>query len=73
MRHNTPVTTLAATLALALALLLGVLLPIGQLGSSRPLLSLVPVTAPRGAVPENTPPGVNIGAPVLATDLDEDR
>ena len=70
MRHNTPVTTMAAALALALALLMGVLLPSD---------SLVHAADPEfdtggGArsVPENTPPGVNIGDPISATDDDED-
>ena len=69
MRHNTSVTTLAAAIALALALLLGVLLPSD---------SVVHAAGPEfvsGAgtrsVSENTPPGVNIGAPISATDSDE--
>ena len=70
MRHNTPVTTLAAALALALALLLGVLLP-----SDNVVHAADPVfgngTSQR-SVPENTPPGVNIGDPISATDMDED-
>ena len=69
MRHNTPVTTMAAALALALALLVGVLLPSD---------SVVHAAEPEFAdtdgrsVPENTPPGVNIGVPISATDADED-
>ncbi len=69
MRHNTPVTTMAAALALALALLVGVLLP-----SDSVVHAADPVfdsgTNAR-SVAENTPPGVNIGAPISATDTDE--
>ena len=68
MRQYIPVITLAA----ALALLLGVLLP-----SDNPVFAADPVfdTTPNPgsrSVPENTPPGVNIGAPISATDDDED-
>ncbi len=70
MRHHTPVTTMAAALALALALLVGVLLP-----SDSAVHAAAP-TFVSGAgdrsVPENTPPGVNIGDPVSATDTDDD-
>ena len=69
MRHNTPVTTMAAALALALALLVVVLLP-----ADSPVHAATP-TFVTGAgtreVPENTPAGVNIGDPVSATDSDE--
>ena len=55
--------------ALTLAMLSGVLLP------SDNVVYAVPPTFDTGAgpweVPENTPPGVNIGAPVSATDDDE--
>ena len=67
MRYNTPVITVAA--ALALALLLGVLLP-----SDNAVHAADPRfdnnTSSR-KVPENTPPGVNIGDPISATDGDE--
>ena len=67
MRHNTPVTTLAA--ALALALLLGVLLPMDNVvHAADPEFGSDTLTR---EVPENTPPGVNIGAPISATDADE--
>ncbi|MDE2718634.1 MAG: fibronectin type III domain-containing protein [Chloroflexota bacterium] len=69
MRHNTPVTTMAAALALALALLMVVLLP------SDSVVHAVDPTFVSGTgpwtIPENTPPGVNIGNPVSATDPDE--
>ena len=70
MRHNTPVTTMAAALALALALLVVVLLP-----ADNPVHAADPTFETGNdtpSVPENTPPGVNIGAPVSATDADED-
>ena len=69
MRHNTPVTTLAAALALALALLMGVLLPFDN------AVFAVPPEfddSDNRSVDENTPPGTNIGAPISATDDDED-
>ena len=69
MRHNTPVTTLAAALALALALLLGVLLPMDNVVHAADP-DFDNNTASR-SVPENTPPGVNIGDPISATDADE--
>ena len=66
MRNTTPAITLAA--ALALALLMGVLLPLDN------LVYAVPPTfddTDGRSVDENTPPGVNIGVPVSATDPDE--
>ncbi|MXY44947.1 MAG: hypothetical protein F4Y50_12995, partial [Dehalococcoidia bacterium] len=71
MRHNTPVTTMAAALALALALLVVVLLP-----ADSPLHAATPTFVSgtdTPSVPENTPPGVNIGNPISATDEDEDN
>ena len=66
MRQYIPVITLAA----ALALLLGVLLP-----SDNVVHAFDPVfdsgIGP-WSIPENTPPGVNIGVPISATDADED-
>ncbi len=70
MRHYTPVTTMAAALALALALLVGVLLP-----SDNAVHAVSPefdADTTTRSVSENTPPGVNIGAPISATDDDED-
>ena len=66
MRQYIPVITLAA----ALALLLGVLLP-----SDNAVFAADPeFDTGNGTrtVPENTPPGVNIGDPISATDADED-
>ena len=42
MRHNTPVTTMAAALALALALLVGVLLPSDSVVHAEPIRSSTP-------------------------------
>ena len=69
MRNSTPATTLAA--ALALALFVGVLLP-----SDIPVSAADPTFDDSSdpiarSVEENTPPGVNIGAPISATDPDE--
>ena len=67
MRQYIPVITLAA----ALALLLGVLLPSDNaVFAADPEFDTDPAPGSR-SVPENTPPGVNIGAPVSATDGDE--
>ena len=65
MRQYIPVITLAA----ALALLLGVLLP-----SDNVAHAVDPVFGSNNSsrtVPENTPPGTNIGDPISATDADE--
>ena len=65
MRQYIPVITLAA----ALALLVGVLLPSDNL-----VFAADPEFASSSdtrSVPENTPPGTNIGEPVAATDDDE--
>ncbi len=71
MRHTMPtLANLAAALALALALLVGVLLP-----SDNAVHAAPPAFAAAEAtreIPENTPPGVNIGDPISATDPDED-
>jgi len=72
MRHNSSITTMAAALALALALLVGVLLPSDSVvHAADPVFENTsdPITR---EVPENTPPGVNIGDPVSATDDDDD-
>ncbi len=72
MRHSMPtLANLAAALALALALLVGVLLPSDNaVHAADPEFvdAADPITR---EVPENTPPGVNIGAPISATDDDE--
>ena len=77
MRHNTPVTTLAFVGALALTLLLGVLLPSDNVVfAANPVfdtLSNSPGCSTDRCVPENTPPGTNIGDPISATDTDEGR
>ena len=65
MRQYIPVITLAA----ALALLLGVLLPSDNVvHAANPAFD----DDIGRSVPENTPPGTNIGGPISATDADED-
>ena len=69
MRHNKPVFPLAAAFALTLALVSGILFL-----ADSPAYAADPVFDTgfgTRSVPENTPPGVNIGAPISATDLDE--
>ena len=69
MRHNKPVFPLAAALALVLALVSGILFL-----ADSPVYAAPPTwdgdTTSR-SVDENTPPGVNIGTPISATDDDE--
>ena len=69
MRHNMPTTTMAAALALALALLVVVLLPADNLVHAATPTFVPGTDAP--TIPENTPPGVNIGDPISATDDDD--
>ena len=77
MKLNNTVVTLALLGVLALAALAGGLLPAGNVvyAQQAPATNRPPAfdgtTATRG-VEENTPPGVNIGDPVTATDPDED-
>ena len=70
MRHNKPVFPLAAALALTLALVSGILFL-----ADSPVYAADPVFVDGNSatreVPENAPPGVNIGAPISATDDDE--
>ena len=69
MRHNKPVFPLAAALALVLALVSGILFL-----ADSPVYAAEPIFDTGGgtrSVPENTPPGVNIGDPISATDDDE--
>ena len=71
MKQNNTVLTLALVVVLALAALAGGLLPAGN-----PVHAADPVFASGAGtreVPENTPPGVNIGDPISATDDDDDR
>ena len=70
MKLNNTVVTLALLGVLALAALAGGLIPMGS-----PVYAANPVFGNdtfRREVPENTPPGVNIGDPISATDTDED-
>ena len=69
MRHNKPVFPLAAALALAIALVSGILF-----FADSPVYAADPdfvSGADTRSVDENTPPGVNIGDPISATDADE--
>ena len=68
MRQYIPVITLAA----ALALLLGVLLPSDNVVYAADPVFDTTIDPRSRSVPENTPPGVNIGDPISATDMDED-
>ena len=71
MRQYIPVITLAMLVALAAAALSGGLLPAGNaVHAADPEFDITPDPGSR-SVPENTPPGVNIGAPISATDADE--
>ena len=69
MKHKAPVFTLALLGALALAALSGGLFPAGN-----PVYAVEPVfdDFSSRSVLENTPPGVNIGDPISATDMDEE-
>ena len=67
MRQYIPVITLAA----ALALLLGVLLPSDNVVHAADPVFDTTVDPGSRRVLENTPPGVNIGTPVFANDMDE--
>ena len=69
MRQYIPVITLAMLVALAAAALSGGLLPAGNA-----VYAVDPVFDSGDnsrSVPENTPPGTNIGDPISATDADE--
>ncbi len=69
MRHHKPALPLAAAIALTIALVSGFLF-----FSDSPVYAVAPAfdadTTAR-SVDENTPPGVNIGAPISASDADE--
>ncbi len=69
MRNYLRVTTLAFVGALALTMLLGVLLPSDNVVHAADPEFVADVGT--RSVPENTPPGVNIGDPISATDDDE--
>ena len=69
MKQNNTLATLALLSALAIAALLGVLIP-----SDSAVHAADPAFvsgAGSREIPENTPAGVNIGAPISATDADE--
>ena len=72
MRHNIHLITLAALVALALAAVSGALLPADNVVfAEAPAFDTTHDPSTR-SVDENTPPGVNIGRPISATDPDED-
>ena len=74
MKQRNTVVTLALLGVLALAAVAGGLLPAGNtVHAADPVFDLVSDTACGGnrCVEENTPSGVNIGAPISATDADE--
>ncbi len=70
MKLNNTVLTLALVGVLALAALAGGLLPMGNVVHAV-APSFVDGSSSTKTVPENTPPGVNIGTPASATDPDE--
>ena len=70
MKQNNTVLTLALVGVLALAALAGGLIPAGNpVHAADPMFDTN--TSDR-SIPENTPPGANIGDPISATDGDED-
>jgi len=75
MKLNNTVLTLALVGVLALAALAGGLLPAGNpVHAADPSFTLVDdpnCDTGNRCIPENTPPGVNIGEPISATDADE--
>ena len=72
MKQKNTVVTLALLGVLALAALAGGLLPLGNAVHAADPDFPGTETGTR-TIPENTPPGVNIGAPVSATDMDEEN
>ena len=80
MKHKAPVFTLALLGAIALAALSGGLLPprgnVAHADHIDAPTNATPDIPSSGnsdrSIPENTPAGVNIGAPVSATDVDKD-
>ena len=72
MKYKASIYTLALLGALALAAISGGLLTSSDnvVYAEAPVFDTDPAPSSRD-VPENTPPGVNIGAPISATDDDE--
>ena len=71
MRRNKPAFHMAAAFALAIALVSGILFfADNPVYAADPVFDTTPDPSSR-SVPENTPPGVNIGQPIRATDPDE--
>ena len=73
MRQYIPVITLALLSALALAVVSGGLLPADNAVQAQTADPVFSENTPSRDVPENTPPGTNIGAPITATDGDDDE
>ncbi len=72
MRQYIPVITLIVLVALVLAAVSGGLLPVANVvyaQNNAPVFDAISYTR---SVPENTPPGTNIGGPLTATDADGD-
>ena len=73
MRQYIPVITLAMIGAFALAVVSGGLLPSDNAVQAQTAVPVFSENSPSRNVPENTPPGTNIGAPITATDGDDDE
>ena len=72
MSYRRPLVTTAALIAIAIAALSGALLPYDRIAhADPPVFGTTPDPSAR-SIPENTPPGVNIGDPISATDGDDD-
>ncbi|MDD9995648.1 MAG: fibronectin type III domain-containing protein, partial [Dehalococcoidia bacterium] len=71
MMNRTSLAASALVLAFAFAVLSGVLLPaVSPVHAEPPVFNTEPAPSTQ-SVSENTPPGVNIGTPISATDPDE--
>ncbi len=71
MKNRMTPITIAMAVALAVAVLSGPMYPSNNVAhAANPVFDLTPAPGTR-SVAENTPPGVNIGAPISATDPDE--
>ena len=71
MKNRITPISIAMTIALAVALLSGFLLPLNDLAHAAPPVFETTIAPGSRDVDENTPPGVNIGPPISATDTDE--
>ena len=73
MRQYIPVITLAMLVALALAIVSGGLFPSDNAVQAQTAVPVFSEDSPSRNVPENTPPGTNMDAPITATDGDDDE